>query len=358
VSWIIFRQYRLVLEIPDGFPCVSGIASLQGVKRFARLGTQTAAFDLATSLASILLGLLLVNLIRPGLADGQPNAVIRQESEHFASQASGAVREKVSGAGGRTAGDFLDVFRAMLPENVIQAATYNGQMLGVITFSNLFAIRLALPLTARFRLRGIGCGATAPGVNRPAACVLASLVVLSSCGEKKEVVVTETRDLTGRDSPPKLFATSDERFRDAQPSPVKGTLPDGWLALPASQFRLLNYRFGESGMGEVWVSISSGTVLDNANRWLKQFGGTPLDPAGLEKLRAVPVAGTTGTWVEAEGEYASGMGAGPQSGFALAGVIASLDGRILTVKMVGPKAEVESAKPVLEVFAKALKLTE
>ena len=75
---------------------------------------------------------------------------------------------------------------------------------------------------------------------------------------------------------------------------MKGTIPDGWLALPASQFRLLNYRFGESGMGEVWVSISSGTVLDNANRWLKQFGAAPLDQAGLEKLRAVPVAGATG----------------------------------------------------------------
>lgn len=220
------------------------------------------------------------------------------------------------------------------------------------------AVRLPCRSPTRFHLRHIGSGATAPGVNRPVACVLASLVFLSSCREKKEVVVTETRALTGRDSSPKLFATSDERFRDAQPSPVKGTIPDGWLALPASQFRLLNYRFGESGMGEVWVSISSGTVLDNANRWLKQFGAAPLDQAGLEKLRAVPVAGATGTWVEAEGEYASGMGAGPKPGFALAGVIASLDGRILTVKMVGPKAEVESAKPVLEVFAKSLKLAE
>ena len=127
---------------------------------------------------------------------------------------------------------------------------------------------------------------------------------------------------------------------------------------PASQFRLLNYGFGESGLGEVWVSIASGSVLDNVNRWLKQFGAAPVDQAGLAKLRAVPIAGTTGIWVEAEGEYASGMGAGPKPGFALAGVVASLDGRIVTVKMVGPKAEVEAARPVLENFAKGLKMAE
>lgn len=172
------------------------------------------------------------------------------------------------------------------------------------------------------------------------------------------MIVTETRPETTRDKAPKLFATSDERFRDAKPSPVKGETPDGWLALPASQFRVLNYRFGESGMGEVWVSIASGTVLDNVNRWLNQFGTAPVDEAGLAKLRSVPIAGSTGTWVEAEGEYASGMGAAPKPGFALAGVVSSLGGRIVTVKMVGPKPEVEAARPVLENFAKSLKMAE
>lgn len=189
-------------------------------------------------------------------------------------------------------------------------------------------------------------------------CLLASLAVFSSCREKSEVVVTETRPLTTKDISPKLSASSDERFRDAKPSPVKGVTPEGWLALPASQFRLLNYRFGESGMGEVWVSLSAGSVLENVNRWLAQFGAPPIDQAGLEKLRSVPIAGGSGTWVEAEGEYASGMGAPPKPGFALAGVVASMRGEILTVKMVGPKAEVEAARPVLENFAKGLQLAD
>ena len=194
-------------------------------------------------------------------------------------------------------------------------------------------------------------------MNGHAALLLASVFALSACEEKKEIVVTETREATSRDLKPKLSASSDERFRDTRPSPVKGETPEGWLELPGTEFRLLNYRFGESGTGEVWVTLASGTVLDNANRWLGQFGAKPLDPAGLAALRSVPIAGTTGTWVETTGSYA-GMGAEPRAGFALAGVIAAVNGRILTVKMIGPESEVKAAAPVLESFVKGLKLAD
>jgi hypothetical protein len=191
-----------------------------------------------------------------------------------------------------------------------------------------------------------------------ASLITACLLALPACRDEPEIVVTETRPVSIRDKQPKLFATSDERFRDAKPSPVRGTAPDGWLALPATQFRLLNYRFGESGMGEVWVTLAAGTVMDNVNRWLGQFDAAPLDDAGFAKLRQVPIAGSNGVWVEAEGEYASGMGAPPKPGFALAGVVASLRGEILTVKMVGPKAEVLAARQTLENFAKNLELAD
>jgi hypothetical protein len=211
---------------------------------------------------------------------------------------------------------------------------------------------------ARFHLRGAGGGLIAARMKCRAACLFASVVIFSSCREKQEITVTETRAPSTRDAAPKLFATSDERFRDAKPSPVKGETPPGWLALPASQFRLLNYRFGESGMGEVWVSLAAGSVLDNVNRWLKQFGADPVDAAALAKLPSASIAGTTGVLITAEGDYAGGMGAPPKPGSALAGVVASVNGQILTVKMVGPKAEVEAAKPALEAFAKSLKMAE
>ena len=188
--------------------------------------------------------------------------------------------------------------------------------------------------------------------------IVLGLVLLNGCREKAEVTVRETRPLSTRDATPRLFATSDERFGNARPSPVKADLPDSWTALPATEFRLLNYRFGPSGTGEVWVSSSAGSVPDNVNRWLKQFGAPPLDEAGIKALPTVPLLGTTGVLVKAEGDYVSGMGQPPQAGFGLAGVVVEFQGQILTVKMVGPAGEVRFGQPALEAFAKSLRPVE
>ncbi len=183
---------------------------------------------------------------------------------------------------------------------------------------------------------------------------------LASCGEGDDafVVVDEVRRVTTRDEVPLLDATSDQRFRNAQPSPVEGDAPPSWLELPASQFRDLNFRFGESGFGEVYVTIAAGGLLENVNRWLDQFGAPRVDAAGLAEMRRVSMAGVPGVWVEAAGEYASGMGSPPRPGYGLAGVIAETNGRTLTLKMVGPEAEVRAEAGALEAFANSLRLRE
>lgn len=195
-------------------------------------------------------------------------------------------------------------------------------------------------------------------MKNPALFGLLAVLSLASCKKPKEVTVTETRQLTTKDHAPKLFATSDERFRDTRPSPVKGATPTGWLIQPATQMRLLNYRFGESGLGEVWVSISSGSVLDNVNRWLTQFDTPNVDGPGLLAMRKVSFGPLEGVWVEADGDYKGGMGAPPRPGYSLAGVVADRNGSIYTVKMVGPKEEVAKAKPALEAFSRSLTLSE
>jgi proton glutamate symport protein len=142
VGDLFMRALKMIIVPLIVTSVISGIASLQGVKGFGRLGLKTAGFYIGSSFAAILLGLLLVNTIRPGLTDGQPNGVIREAFAQTASQASGEVLEKVALAGKRETGDLFGVFRSMLPENVIQAATDNGQMLGVIVFSILFAVAI------------------------------------------------------------------------------------------------------------------------------------------------------------------------------------------------------------------------
>jgi len=194
-----------------------------------------------------------------------------------------------------------------------------------------------------------------PMTTRP--FILGISLLCASCDkDSAPLQVEETRPLTTKDIEAKLFATSDERFRNAKPAPVKGVPPEKWLVLPAAQFRELNYRFGASGTGEVYVTLASGSVGDNVNRWRRQFGLEPFTPAEMDAAQRTPIAGTEGIWVEGAGEYASGMGAPPKPGYGLAGVIAQVGDRILTVKMVGLAGEVESEKPALKAFAASLEM--
>ena len=183
-------------------------------------------------------------------------------------------------------------------------------------------------------------------------------LIFTSCEKHGDrVKVEETRRKTVKDTDPKLFATSNERFLDAKPSPVQGNHPETWLVRPARQFRLLNYSFGQDALGEVYVSISSGGVLENVNRWLKQFGKDDLDQEGFESMERIPIVGVEGVWIEADGEYGAGMGAEAKPGYGLAGVVAEVDGKILTVKMVGPKNEVAAERERLRAFVGSLRMT-
>jgi len=214
---------------------------------------------------------------------------------------------------------------------------------------------------AGFLLHGLLHETNPAGMRNVPICLSAGLLFLSGCDKKpqayEDLTVTETRRITTADEKVKLFATSDERFRDAKPSPVKGDLPDGWRTAPPRQFRDLNYRFGQSGKGEAWVSLVGGTVLDNVNRWLGEFAKPHVDQAGLDALEHADAAGGHGVWVEAEGTYGTSMGGEPQSDFALAGVVVLVNGKILTVKMVGPKEEVAAARAQLKQLVSSLSLT-
>ena len=125
---------------------VAGIASLHGMKGFGRLLGKTAGFYALTSLLAITLGLVLVNTIQPGLKDGEANTVIEKAfNDH---EATAAEKSKVEGAkvrGEDLQGPFAQLtgfFLAMVPVNIFEAASANGQMLGLIFFSIFFAIAM------------------------------------------------------------------------------------------------------------------------------------------------------------------------------------------------------------------------
>ncbi len=109
---------------------IVGIAGIGGGYGLARLGGKTIAYYLTTSLLAILIGLFFVNLLAPGIIDGQPANQVLGLSEQNAAMAA----EKV---GKSDVSDIAGVFLSIIPPNIVAAAVH-GQMLGLIFFSLLY----------------------------------------------------------------------------------------------------------------------------------------------------------------------------------------------------------------------------
>ena len=108
---------------------ITGMADIGTTRGFGRLGLKTIVYYMCSSLVAILVGLALVNTIRPGVVDGEPakdRIGLTVDTADFA--------DAIEGKG---ASDVADVFIRMIPSNVVGAAA-RTEMLGIITFSLLF----------------------------------------------------------------------------------------------------------------------------------------------------------------------------------------------------------------------------
>lgn len=106
---------------------VSGMIGLGSDNNFGRLGLKTLGFYFVTGMIAVVIGLVLVNVIKPGVVDAAT-------AEKLLSQAAdpGDFAGKVAG---RTGADVLEIFVRMFPPNIIGAASENSQLLGIIVFS-------------------------------------------------------------------------------------------------------------------------------------------------------------------------------------------------------------------------------
>jgi len=106
----------------------------------ARMGWKALAYYIATCAMAVVTGLLVINVVQPGLIDGQPAAQLLGLTQ--------AHSEEVAKIGHKDLSDIGGMFLRMLPPNLIRAAA-DGDILGLITFSMLFgffAARLPEPL--------------------------------------------------------------------------------------------------------------------------------------------------------------------------------------------------------------------
>ncbi|HAW58365.1 MAG TPA: dicarboxylate/amino acid:cation symporter [Bacteroidales bacterium] len=133
----IFLNLLKLIAIPLIFTSlVSGIAGLSNIKKFSKLGVQTFVLYIITTVVAISIGLVLVNLIRPGDYFSQDK---RSELMATYGQSISADEENTQKLGHRSPLQFLV---DMVPENIVKAASNNTSMLQVIVFAVLFGLAL------------------------------------------------------------------------------------------------------------------------------------------------------------------------------------------------------------------------
>ena len=112
---------------------IVSMVNLAEGRDLGRLGAKTVFYYLSTSLIAVVVGLMVVNMIAPGIINGEPAGDRLGLAKDTAS-----VLERIEGSG---ASDFAGIILQMVPSNLFQAAA-TGQLLGLITFSLLFGFFL------------------------------------------------------------------------------------------------------------------------------------------------------------------------------------------------------------------------
>jgi DAACS family dicarboxylate/amino acid:cation (Na+ or H+) symporter len=131
----IFLRMLLMTVVPLVFASITlGVAGLGDIRKIGRVGGRTLLYFLLTTSVSATLGLVLVNVFRPG--EGLSDALREQLMATYRSQAEG-----MQAAGTTKFG--VDLFVNIVPRNPVAAAA-GLDMLGVIFFSIVFGAALTL----------------------------------------------------------------------------------------------------------------------------------------------------------------------------------------------------------------------
>jgi proton glutamate symport protein len=115
---------------------VTGVASLSNLARLSRIGGKTIGIYIATTAIAVTLGLILVNIVKPGDRVPEQTRIMLQES-----YASDTVKRNEAANVQRERGP-LDMIVDIVPSNFLESASDNRKMLQVVFVAILLGIGL------------------------------------------------------------------------------------------------------------------------------------------------------------------------------------------------------------------------
>jgi len=117
---------------------IKGVSDLKDISKLSKMGGRTIAIYIVTTLLAVSIGLILVNIIKPGFSIKEETRIemVENYGGDAAKYQESAKKQKESGP--------LKALEDLVPSNIFKAASDNGSMLQVIFFAIFFGIGLIL----------------------------------------------------------------------------------------------------------------------------------------------------------------------------------------------------------------------
>ncbi len=133
----LFLNLIFMLIVPLIFSAlVMGVSEMGDIRALGRIGWKSLAYTVVLSGVAVLIGLVLVNVLKPG-AGVDPNVAAQLLAENAERS-----KEIVAGIGSEPKG--MEMLLSIVPNNVLEAASDNGKILSLMFFALMLGIGMVL----------------------------------------------------------------------------------------------------------------------------------------------------------------------------------------------------------------------
>ena len=144
VDWIkpfgnIFINLLKLIAVPLILASlIKGVSDLKDISKLSQMGGRTIGLYILTTILAVSIGLVVVNIVKPGsfISKETRNELVGSYANDANSKISAAENQKNAGP--------LKALEDIVPDNIVKAASDNGNMLQVIFFAIFFGIALIL----------------------------------------------------------------------------------------------------------------------------------------------------------------------------------------------------------------------
>ena len=144
VDWIkpfgtIFINVLKLIAVPLILASlIKGVSDLKDLSKLSSMGSKTIGIYIVTTLIAVSIGIIIVNIVKPG------NSISEKTRKELVVNYQGATNSKIIAAEKQKEAGPLEALVNIVPSNIFNAASDNGNMLQVIFFAIFFGIGIIL----------------------------------------------------------------------------------------------------------------------------------------------------------------------------------------------------------------------